>query len=497
VILRGEVGRLSSGGYAQKPIRNSPVPNANFWPYAPEDPRTISINSPTFADVQIDRYSLEVNWDISDALRLRSQSGYQYGKMSNGVDGDGSPLTGSYGNQVIHGNTFTQELNLVSQGDGRAQWVLGALYLSLSNPNTLRVYNNFIPPSVPAPPALQSVNVNSKSAGWGYAVFGQVTYDLSESLQLIAGARYNKDERSDNGGGTVTITLPFPVPPTVIPLNGSATSDAVTGKLGLNWKPTDSDLIYLTASRGYKPGGFNNNAAPFDPEFVWNYELGWKAEVSSHLRAQVAAFYMDYSGMQVNVFDPQTQTARVQNASSAKIMGAEAQATLRFGGFSLDASVGYVSSEVQGLSLVDTRFLPGGGNIPLGPPCTSPGTPPGCFNYAPFTVDLDGRQLAYAPDWTGSASMQYEFAIGNGTLTPRVQYSYMASQYSTLFQQPIADVVPSHNQTDFRLTYRNGEWMAEGYYTNAFDELYISGINGNLAFYGPPRQYGVRLSRTF
>src|SRR5690606_5246422 len=107
-----------------------------------------------------------------------------------------------------------------------------------------------------------------------------------------------------------------------------------TPRFVIDYTPTDDTLFYTSVSRGFKSGGYNTlgditqpvNA--FDPEYVWNYELGTKATLLERkLRMGVTAFYSDYSNMQQTVFRINEVTGvrfpKVDNSSTAKIKGVE------------------------------------------------------------------------------------------------------------------------------------------------------------------------------
>jgi iron complex outermembrane receptor protein len=88
--------------------------------------------------------------------------------------------------------------------------------------------------------------------------------------------------------------------------------------------------------------------------------------------------------------------------------------------------------------------------------------------------------------------------MGNaGTLTPRIDYSYLDSQFTTLTQEP-RDFIPSRGVWNAQLSYASGQWRVQAFATNLADKTYVaSQFNGNEYFFGNPRQYGVRLAVDF
>jgi iron complex outermembrane receptor protein len=284
----------------------------------------------------------------------------------------------------------------------------------------------------------------------------------------------------------------------VADLSGSHDDARPAGKVALEWTPNENNLIYGFVARGYKPGGFNTATQGFDPETVIDYEVGWKSTLlDGHLRTQVGAFWNDYSGFQIDLLNPLTGTVQTQNIADSSLRGVEAQAQGRVGAWGFDLGFAYIDSKLGHAIFVNSRALPPGTNLPQCAAGTSPGVPPICFDYSPYLTSATGRSMLYSPRVTFNAGTDYSFAVGKGTLRPRINYAYVARQYTTLLYSPITDRLPSHGLLSAQLTYTLDNWMLEAYGTNLADETYVSGQFGNNQFYGAPREYGVRASIKF
>jgi len=127
-----------------------------------------------------------------------------------------------------------------------------------------------------------------------------------------------------------------------------------------------------------------------------------------------------------------------------------------------------------------------------------------------------GTDLPFSPPVTLSAGIEYAAKVGNGTLTPRLQASYLDSQWATFFQTPyqptpttyfdpnVLTKVPSRTVVDLRLTYAPMEQLQlEVFVNNVLDETYIavqvqeaSSASGGY-LYGAPRQIGGRIKYSF
>jgi iron complex outermembrane receptor protein len=301
-----------------------------------------------------------------------------------------------------------------------------------------------------------------------------------------------------NNGGQIQIGFPGLPPFVTIPNGGRYAGDNWTGKVALNYTLNDDNFFYAFASKGAKAGGSNGNTQ-FLPETVWAYELGWKTQLfDRRLRLQLDGFYNDYRNYQVDgIIDLSTGTSGTGNTKGATIKGVEFQGQGRFGALAVDFGVAWVDSSIGAVTLINNRALPPGAT--LGPQCGPgvPSNPPICFDYRPYFVSVEGRPNAYAPRWTYNFGVEYNLDVGHGgTLTPRIDYSYQGSQWTTLLQNA-TDFLPSHGLWNAKLTYAQGRYRLTGYVTNLANKTYVSGQFINNEFLGAPRQFGVRASYAF
>jgi iron complex outermembrane receptor protein len=85
----------------------------------------------------------------------------------------------------------------------------------------------------------------------------------------------------------------------------------------------------------------------------------------------------------------------------------------------------------------------------------------------------------------------------DATLTPRVDFSYQGSQWTTMLQSFPQDYLAGRDIWNFRLTYSRDRYSLVAYLTNAFNKSYVSGQFINTEFLGAPRRYGIRLIYNF
>jgi len=120
--------------------------------------------------------------------------------------------------------------------------------------------------------------------------------------------------------------------------------------------------------------------------------------------------------------------------------------------------------------------------VPAAGPAGTPG-PGGCWNYATFNVT--GNAMSFAPKWTFTAGVQHSFRLRQGLLTPRLNYSYVGEQWTSIQQStaPINDLLGARSILNASLSYDRGRWRVRGFVDNLTDELYVSGTFIQNEFY--------------
>jgi iron complex outermembrane receptor protein len=396
----------------------------------------------------------------------------------------GPPASSQYFDVVE--KPFSEEINIISPDTGRITWIAGAYYLH----DTRDVSNEFPSQSFP-----NDILINLFTTLQNAAAFGQVGYKILPQLELQVGGRYTHASVSNPSDNAINIG------PGVVKINagGSHADNDWTGKVALNWTANDNNFIYAFAAKGFKAGGFDFGPVQFQPEVVWDYEIGWKSNFfNRHVRTQIGGFWNDYRNLQVSAVNLTAGTNSLRNIGQSTIKGVEAQVEGQFGGLKIDAGGAFVDSALGAITLVNTRLLPPPGAGNLGPQCAGGRTPPACFDYTPYLASVTGKPNPYSPKYTFNAGVEYAFDLGrDATLTPRINYSYVGEQWTTLIQSPLTDRLPSFGLWNATLTFAKGDWRVQAYGMNLGNKVYVAGQAGNNEFFGAPRQYGVRVSRNF
>jgi iron complex outermembrane recepter protein len=474
VSFKTDVNYLDLSGYPADPV------------LATNDPFEITANAEMLALDRFARSVLEVNYELESGTTVRSVTGYQAGSTMYRADLDGTSAGNFTFRDAVNEETFSQEFNLISPDEGPLTWVLGVYYQTdeLEFPDGEFVIG--LPPgSVFSEYVLQGTNPKEMSA-----VFGQVSFDLTERLELQVGARYAEASTENH----VTVSQ-YGVP---ISQEQSADWSNVSGKVGLNWTIDDHNFVYGFVATGFRPGGLNvpvglGLPAPFDEELVTSYEIGWKAGwFDGRLRTQMDIYSTEYENFQVTIGYPDFPVPNLNIELNApnptEIYGFEAQAEAIFGAFSVDAGLGLMHSELGTFYATDPRS---GGAAVLCDPATGPASA--------TCIDVGGNEQTYAPELTFNIGAQYVFTLDSGdTLTPRLNYGHVSEQWATMFQNEArGDYVEARDIVNAQLAWTHGDIVTTLWATNLTDQHYMGALNSGLRFAGPPRQFGVRVFRAF
>ena len=447
------------------------------------DPFTIEEDARSFQNQHGGQMSQETKIAVVHDIDLRTLVSYQSVHTIDQTDGDRSatalprPPANAVGrvSQVSTDiDTFIGEVNVLSTGKRDFNWVVGGFYLNENVITLSQRDNNHVTDFVSSTSTFKTRATNTTKSG-----FAQINWFVFSPFEIVAGGRYSDDQQVYNR------IIPAGAVPVGASLIGIQHSTKVTGKVGLNYH-LGRDLLYVTASEGYKAGGVNLTVGTpnFGPEKNRVYEAGFKTQfLENRLRLNGDVFYSRYRDIQLSSL--LNALPVTQNAAAGKAYGAELEATGQFGGLLFNAGASYLHARFDGSTCItDTNAA---------------GTDVGC--PANLRLVRDGQVLPFSPKWTVNAGVQYEVPLnGSGaSLTPRVQWSHLSEQIATPFPS-FNTIVPGRDVFDARLTLQTGSrYRVEGYVQNLTDRRYIasqiqnsSSADGGI-IYGAPRTYGVRL----
>ena len=310
---------------------------------------------------------------------------------------------------------------------------------------------------------------------WGAYV--EANYSISDKWSVIAGLRYNYEERDGTG------SFIFDAISLNVPTNQRESWNDLTPRITLQYSPNDNMLLYATYTEAFKSGVINTGSTspPLDPETVDAFELGLKGQnASGTIRYSVAAFFYDYQDMQISFVD-ETSTVSTVNAAEAENSGIELEVDGSLGnGFAFDFYLTYLNAEYQ-------EFFNG--------------------DYANgFAItDLSGNTLPNAPESTAKLGLTWEGAVGGGTLTVRGEAYYQDDVYFTEWNRKDA-YQSSYEQFNASVDYSwNDQWLLSLWGRNLSDEEVMSNNIITAPLYDslrvgavlPPRTYGATVTYQF
>ena len=465
---------------------------------------------------------------------------------------------------------FSQELRLQSNFDGPLNFNIGGIYLDYKSDgdyyvmgNTLTAYSqlqNYLNTGTPncaaTNPACIYIDPNSdpNRSGHNYynntgayhlksrAAFGEVYWQITDALKVTGGLRYTHDRKLVENRPVVLVS-----PGSGIPLSATtpilqADFEEFTGRLVVDYKLTDNNLIYGGYSRGYKGGGVNPACSTgvgcppptFAPEFVDAWEFGSKNTFDDgRLVANVTGFHYDYIGYQVSKIVNRTS---VNENIDAKIYGLELETIWApIDNLRLNANVGYLHTAIGNSESVDTfDRTQGDPNLVVvkaqnasncvvtraqaqaaiansnatNNPFAIFGLCAGAFGAASdgVAVQLKDNELPNSPHFTISLGAQYTMNWGDWDATLRGDYYRQTTSYSRIYNSK-ADKLDAWDNLNATFTVANEGWglKFELYAKNLTDEevltdTYLTDDSSGLfrnGFYGEPRTYGISITKTF
>jgi len=341
------------------------------------------------------------------------------------------------------------------------------------------------------------------------AVFGEANFDITDHLTATAGIRhytfdntlygfYGFNANLNSSEGTATCfagSQPFHGAPCV-DLDGKSEGSGNSPKLNLSYKFDPNHMLYVTWSKGFRPGGVNRTGGgtlpPYQPDYLTNYELGWKTTWFDHrLRFNGAVFDEEWKDFQFSFLGPNAVTI-IQNAGQARIRGVESD--LEFAatqGLTVSGGFSYTDAKLA------QAYCPGGPAV-----CLLPGKE----NYAP-----SGTQLPTTPKFKADVTARYTFAMGAGyagNLQAALVYSGPRWADLRILARDELGEMPSYTLTDFTVGVEKGGFNADLYVNNAFDRRAILSRYaecdivscGQIAVYNlpsPPRLFGIKFGQKF
>lgn len=425
--------------------------------------------------------SLESNFDF-DTFSIVSLSGFRAMDLKGSGSRAERSVFGFYAidndsNGTLDQKTFSQELRVQSDDEGRLKWTTGLFFQYNDADRTSDIVNvsngAFVTPGL-------FERSYSTTKDTSFAVFGDATYDLTEKLSVTSGVRATWDQKELNyrhEGSFAPLFFGSSFAPQQT-LDQKANFSDVSPRFALEYKITPDINIYGKIGRGYKAGGFNTefvgatNTA-YDKENIWSYEAGLKTRLfDGRFEFEANVFHMDWRDQQILLFN--SGISSTANAKKSRSQGVELEArAYPVDGLVVRGSAGYV----------DATFTDAPGALSSG------GNAKG--NFQPNTSK-----------WSASLGARYETSVfGNLTAFIDGEWQYKSSFY---FDVDNNIKEPEHNFVNLSGGVKGENFELSLFAKNVFDEKHrveaqpeVPGFFAAQAQPGTGRVIGVKGTLTY
>ncbi|MEM7220674.1 MAG: TonB-dependent receptor [Pseudomonadota bacterium] len=499
------------------------------------DPWRISQDYVRPVDLEDDSFSLDLVYDAG-AVTIKSITAFSDFVNDINFDFDFSPTRNSNGGFLEASEGWSQEIQVQSNGEGPFRWTAGFYYSDLEDQASFYIYqqtarDDSTRPTVTIPEGtftvLQGTDIVSNDIVLGgffadntmvdteyFGVYAQGEFDVTDQLRVIAGVRYNDEEKdvscggsNFSGGDRVVNVAPGAAGSSPVVLPGSARDvftfncdatdalelsggfDEVTWRAGAEFDLNDDVMLYATFSTGYLSGAAST-ARITDQQESQVFELGFRSVLANQtLQLNGAVHFTEYTNLL-------TQTQRNEggivvttssNGGDIDAFGVEMDAVwLPTDGLTLSANFAYLDSEFGTFGQ---------------------GNPYQLYNgQVQSFVDQNGERTPWSPKLTIGASAAYRLDLGDfGSLTPYAQL-YYSDDYNTsnlLATDPAHDQ-DSYTKVDLRLIWESADlaYSIEAFVENIGDEEVLARGNNNSddvvqTSYLYPRNIGVSVRARF
>ena len=389
---------------------------------------------------------------------------------------------------------WSQEFRLASTGDGPLQWLLGFYHYDTDSD---AIQRSLAPIGSQATFGFPNIKTPVDST----AVFGSISYRFTDQWRVSIEGRAERENQEFNQRPTVTAGVPAGNASLAV-FDLDQDFSFFTPRFVLDYQATEDALLYFSAAKGVKSGGFNTNLRIFDNQRTYDeesqqmYEVGAKLSwLDDRLRTNLAIYTTDWEDQQVACQNPvsafpgatSTQRTYVCNVGEAAVDGAELDV--------LFALTEYITLQ-GGYSYTDARYLTFVDDS-LAATLSQAGLP---------AYDFRNRFLPYVPKDVAFAAASIDIPVGDSmSFFGNLAFNHAGRQY--LRADNLA-YIAARNLWNLRVGLRSGDWTVTAFVNNAFDDdsaitgvRFFDSVNFSvpapLVTWSPPRQYGLTVGYTF
>ncbi|MEL7312987.1 MAG: TonB-dependent receptor [Pseudomonadota bacterium] len=315
--------------------------------------------------------TLELNWDVSDSVSITSLTTFYQHDYVRVEDVDNSPAALGSIDRVQDDSSFVQEVRATIDTGAGWRALVGAYYGDFDNSSfdTITVPTAFLNPQLP--PGLIFQERNFATVEENIALFGEAEFDLTDSITLITGLRYDNESRDFSTLSTTStdnaLVEPF-LPPDEL-LNNDTSFDALLPKVGIRFGVSDATSLGFVAQRAYRAGGtgvalVSGEISEFDPEYTWTYEASVRTSYAGGtIGLETNVFYTEWEDQIVTQITPFGRANGIPidtlpvNAGQSELYGFELSLDAAItDSFTVYGSVGFVETEFTDFVTADAEL---------------------------------------------------------------------------------------------------------------------------------------------
>lgn len=441
-------------------------------------------------DLTQDSLSLNMSLDVGPFV-FRSITGYVDYEVFRNADNDFSQRAGNVDGQHDKLNTWSQELQLASNGKGPLEWILGYFYFRENIKYS--VFSS-------CPTAARNTPGCAFASGFptteSNAFFGQTSYwVVPDKLRFTGGIRYTNDDKTIRRHSALTDARQRIISVTNTGQRIDLNFKKTTWRVGAEYHIDTDKMLYTTVSTGFRSGGFNGGnftdprlPAGFGPESVMAYEIGSKNRfLDNRLQLNVSLYRNEFKNLQVQnqfiVTNPAggtTTTSVILNAAKAHSQGIEVELqAVPVDKLNIGMSATFMQAKYD-------RYA----NTP------APANYTGFLNYS-------GNRVPYSPKYKLTGVVSYDIDLGgSGKITPQATVLWSGGYFNT-DTNTVLDYQPSYAKLDLRIGWTSADdrFSLEGFVNNVTNEITLNrstfGSRGLNQSYDAPRMYGIRAGAKF
>ena len=391
---------------------------------------------------------------------------------------------------------FSQELRLTSHDAGGLHWVAGAFYSDLHSVwQELSSSPLNVTPTVPDGSFFTSYNPYTVKQT---ALFADGSYKITDQWKLSAGVRWYtyKSEQDESSWG---YDAPSPTPPAAATVT-KASDKGFNPRIDLSYMPTPDLTGYVTAAKGFRPGGANQILPPpsepphcalpgplaFGPDSVWNYEIGEKAKLFDNwLTINSDVYYIKWSGVQ-QVYTLTCGYQFYDNAGDGRSFGPELEINAKLSSeWTASLSAAYTDSKITHPNAEYLTYL-----------TTQVTEPDGVTHPCQTTAGCTAPIMNVVKD-TASLAVTYSTTVmSDYQLTARIADAFVGSSTDVAYY--FGYKLPSYSLSNARVSLAHGDWSANLFVDNLTNKVALMTANNTSFQFNIPQvvRYSTNQPRT-